>query len=105
MSSDLNRTEMKQSEISAEALAHLGDGQIAYVKTIRSEDVHTLFPQVPEIQPGLKLFALHGAIVDDLEPLRVEKPIEELHRYRFLRHDAAFAHVDRRLAQAALIAD
>ena len=61
MSSDLNRTEMKQSEISAEALAHLGDGQIAYVKTIRSEDLHTLFPQVPEIQPGLKLFALHAA--------------------------------------------
>jgi hypothetical protein len=61
MSSDLNRTVMKQSEISPEALAHLGDGQIAYVKTIRSEDVHTLFPQVPEIQPGLKLFALHAA--------------------------------------------
>ena len=61
MSSDLSRTEMKQSEISPEALAHLGDGQIAYVKTIRSEDVHTLFPQVPEIQPGLKLFALHAA--------------------------------------------
>ena len=61
MSSDLNRTEMKQDEISVEALAHLGDGQIAYVKTIRSEDVHTLFPQVPEIQPGLKLFALHAA--------------------------------------------
>ncbi len=61
MASDLNRAEMKQYEISAEALAHLGDGQIAYVKTIRSEDVHTLFPQVPEIQPGLKLFALHAA--------------------------------------------
>jgi hypothetical protein len=66
MSSDLNRTEMKQVEMkqvemSPEALAHLGDGQIAYVKTIRSEDVHTLFPQVPKIQPGLKLFALHAA--------------------------------------------
>ena len=45
MSSDLNRTEMKQGEISPEALAHPGDGQIAYVKTIRSEDVRTLFPQ------------------------------------------------------------
>ena len=31
------------------------------VKTIRSEDVHTLFPKVPEIEPGLKLFALHAA--------------------------------------------
>ena len=58
---DLSRTEMKQIEISPEALAQLGDGEIAYVKTIRSEDVHALFPQVPEIEPGLKLFALHAA--------------------------------------------
>ncbi len=61
MTSDTNRTDDKQFEMSPEALAHLGDGRIAYVKTIRSEDVHTLFPQVPEIQPGLKLFALHAA--------------------------------------------
>ncbi len=61
MPSELSRSAMTQIEISAEALAHLGDGQIAYVKTIRSEDVHALFPQVPEIQPGLKLFALHAA--------------------------------------------
>jgi len=49
------------SEISAEALAHLGDGQIAYVKAIRSEDVAALFPQAPQIAPGMKLFALHAA--------------------------------------------
>jgi hypothetical protein len=61
MTSDLSHTDMKDIEISPEALAQLGDGEIAYVKTIRSEDVHTLFPQVPEIQPGLKLFALHAA--------------------------------------------
>jgi hypothetical protein len=61
MPSELSRTAMTQIETSPEALAHLGDGEIAYVKTIRSEDVHTLFPQVPEIQPGLKLFALHAA--------------------------------------------
>ena len=58
---NLSRNEMKDIEISPEALAQLGDGEIAYVKTIRSEDVHTLFPQVPEIAPGLKLFALHAA--------------------------------------------
>jgi hypothetical protein len=59
----LDRTEMKQIEISAEALAQLGDGEIAYIKAIRSEDVPTLFPQVPDIdlEPGLKLFALHAA--------------------------------------------
>ncbi len=61
MPSELSRTAMTQIETSPEALAHLGDGEIAYVKTIRSEDVHTLFPQVPDIQPGLKLFALHAA--------------------------------------------
>ena len=47
--------------ISPEALAHLGDGQIAYVRTIRSEDVPAMFPEAPEIAPGLKLYALHAA--------------------------------------------
>jgi len=61
MTSEINDSEMKHDAMSPEALAHLGDGQIAYVKTIRSEDVPALFPQVPEIQPGLKLFALHAA--------------------------------------------
>ena len=57
----MNQTTIRPPAISPEALAHLGDGQIAYVKTIRSEDVSTLFPQAPQIAPGLKLFALHAA--------------------------------------------
>ena len=57
------KTEMntRVPTISPEALAHLGDGEIAYVKSIRSEDVATLFPQAPQIAPGVKLFALHAA--------------------------------------------
>jgi hypothetical protein len=47
--------------ISQDALAHLGDGRLAYVKSIRSEDVARLFPQAPEIAPGVKLFVLHAA--------------------------------------------
>lgn len=47
--------------ITPEALALLGGGKIAYVKSIRSEDVPILFPQAPEIAPGLQLFALHAA--------------------------------------------
>jgi hypothetical protein len=47
--------------ISQESLASLGDGKIAYVKSIRSEDVPSLFPDAPEIAPGLELFALHAA--------------------------------------------
>ena len=47
--------------VSPESLATLGEGHIAYVKQIRSEDVPGLFPQAPKIAPGLKLFALHAA--------------------------------------------
>ncbi|MGQ3675099.1 DUF1150 family protein [Xanthobacter sp. TB0139] len=47
--------------ISPEALAGMGGGQIAYVRTIRSEDVRDLYPQAPEIAPGMTLFTLHAA--------------------------------------------
>ena len=47
--------------ISPEALALLGGGKIAYVKAIRSEDVSSMFPQAPQLQPGMQLFALHAA--------------------------------------------
>ena len=60
--SEMNPAETKL-DVSLEALAHLGDGRIAYVKTIRSEDVRALFPQaqMPQIAPGQQLFALHAA--------------------------------------------
>jgi hypothetical protein len=47
--------------ITQDALAHLGDGEIAYVRAIRSEEVATMFPQAPKIEPGLQLFSLHAA--------------------------------------------
>jgi hypothetical protein len=47
--------------ISPEALALLGGGKIAYVKAVRSEDVPAMFPQAPQLQPGMRLFALHAA--------------------------------------------
>lgn len=58
----MNRSETKLP-ISPEALAHLGDGRIAYVKTVRSEDVGALFPdaEMPQMPPGQTLFALHAA--------------------------------------------
>ena len=54
-------TTITYPNISPEALAHLGDGQIAYVKPISSEQVAALFPQAPKIAPGTRLFALHAA--------------------------------------------
>jgi hypothetical protein len=47
--------------MTAKEFANLGDGSVAYVKTIASEDVARLFPQAPEMRPGLTLFALLGA--------------------------------------------
>ncbi|MDP4021843.1 DUF1150 domain-containing protein [Methylobacterium sp. NEAU 140] len=42
-------------------LAALGEGHIAYVRPIRSEEVRRYFPQAPELSPGLDLFALLSA--------------------------------------------
>ena len=47
--------------MTAQDFAVLGGGRIAYVKPVRSEDVHTLYPEAPEMQPGMQLFALHAA--------------------------------------------
>jgi hypothetical protein len=57
----MTETNTTHPAITQEALAHLGDGRLAYVKAINSEDVANLFPQAPRIAPGIKLFALHGA--------------------------------------------
>lgn len=39
----------------------LGEGRMAYVKAMRSDDISRLFPQASGIQPGLRLFALLSA--------------------------------------------
>jgi hypothetical protein len=56
-----NRIDTPHFAISPEALALLGGGKIAYVKAVRSEDVPAMFPQAPQLQPGMQLFALHAA--------------------------------------------
>jgi hypothetical protein len=56
------RTEIdKASALTPQEFAHLGDGAVAYVKVINSEDVSRLFPQAPALRPGVKLFVLLGA--------------------------------------------
>jgi len=47
--------------LTPDEFAHLGQGAIAYVKPIKSDEVPRLFPQAPSIQPGLDLFMLLGA--------------------------------------------
>ena len=47
--------------LTEDQLAQLGEGLISYVKPIRSDDVGTLFPEIPGVAPGIQLFALLGA--------------------------------------------
>ena len=54
-------TENRHPMMTEQAFAILGGGKIAYVKPIRSEDVHRLYPQAPELEPGMSLYALHAA--------------------------------------------
>ena len=51
---------MTQNEITManEAFASFGGDQIAYLRPVLSEDVHTMFPQAPQLAPGMKLWAL-----------------------------------------------
>jgi len=57
----MNVDQTKHAPLTQEQFAHLGDGAIAYVKEMRSEDVARLFPQAPKIAPGMQLFALLSA--------------------------------------------
>ena len=47
--------------LTADQFAHLGEGAIAYVRPIKSEEAQVLFPQIQGLQPGLQLFALLAA--------------------------------------------
>jgi hypothetical protein len=56
-----NRDTTTEPTVDPVELAALGEGQVAYVRALRSDDVRRLFPQVPQMQPGLQLFALLSA--------------------------------------------
>ncbi len=55
------KVERQTAPLTPEQLAHLGDGAIAYIKPMRSEEVERLFPQVEGVLPGIQLFALLSA--------------------------------------------
>ncbi len=41
--------------------AKLGDGHVAYIRTMTSDEARRLFPAVEGLPQGINLFALHGA--------------------------------------------
>jgi hypothetical protein len=72
-------------KLTPEAFAVLGGGELAYVKSVRSEDVKEMFPQAPALAPGLQLFALHAAdgtpimLTDSRESAIASAREQELH--------------------------
>ena len=46
--------------LTAAEFALLG-GRVAYVKPMSSEEISALYPQAPDLEPGITLFALLGA--------------------------------------------
>lgn len=62
--------------------ATLGEGAIAYVKPMRSEEIARVFPQVEALQPGMKLYALLSAsgqpiLLADSENAAIENAWEQ----------------------------
>ena len=54
-------TEEAVDTMPLDVFARLGGGEIAYLRPVLSEEVHELFPQAPELAPGMKLWALLSA--------------------------------------------
>jgi hypothetical protein len=57
----MNNAVRETKTVSPELLAGLGAGRITYVKALSSDEATHLFPQVPPLAPGLRLWALLGA--------------------------------------------
>ena len=48
--------------LTEDQLANLGEGLVAYLKPVRTEDLGAIFNEVPDgLEPGMQLFALLGA--------------------------------------------
>jgi hypothetical protein len=45
----------------AETLAAMGEGELAYVRAFRAAELKHIFPQSAELHPSVQLFALFGA--------------------------------------------
>lgn len=52
---------MQSDPVTPQELAAMGGGEVAYVKAMLSDDVNRLYPNAPNLEPGMKLFALLSA--------------------------------------------
>lgn len=53
--------ENQTKTVSQAQLAHIGEGSVAYVREMISDDLRVKFPGMPEIAPGTRLWAVFAA--------------------------------------------
>jgi hypothetical protein len=59
--SEVQAQDAMPANVSPQQLAQIGEGHIAYLKPMKSEEIRKAFPDVTNLAPGLQLFALFGA--------------------------------------------
>lgn len=57
----LRSIDSRQALISELELARLGDGEVAYIKSMTSAEARRMFPSVKGLPRGIDLYALHAA--------------------------------------------
>lgn len=53
-------------KVTQDQLAHIGEGVVAYLREMPSEELKGKFPGLPEIAPGTRLWALFAANGDPI---------------------------------------
>jgi hypothetical protein len=56
-----NTTSAAPPTMSENEFAALGDGEIAYIKSLNPEEAQEMYPQLEGLPEGITIFAVHGA--------------------------------------------
>jgi hypothetical protein len=54
-------TTIAAPQMSENEFAALGDGEIAYIKSLNPEEAQEMYPQLEGLPEGITIFAVHGA--------------------------------------------
>jgi hypothetical protein len=57
----MTRTNRRHPLMSPQAFAEYGCNAVGYVRQMRSEEAGMLYPQAPQLVPGITVFVLHAA--------------------------------------------
>ena len=57
----MTETIQHKHEVSQAELSHIGEGSVAYLRKMSSDDLRGRFPGMTQISPGLELWALFAA--------------------------------------------